>query len=102
MVNRKSIRDVSITAHLCPPRFNGIRSCCVNRLINQLCKVSSRLFNHRCVGVGYRSQGSVNARAIRGIPIYVGLMNWSKKFSAMVSFRGLFLVLLWFVGWARC
>lgn len=33
--------------------------------------------------------------------MYVGLMNWSKKFSIMVSFRILVLVFLLFEGWAR-
>lgn len=35
IVIRKSIKDVSRTAHLCPPGLIGRRSCCVNRLINQ-------------------------------------------------------------------
>ena len=32
----------------------------------------------------------MSARAIRGMPNIEGLMNWSKKFNAMVSFRGWF------------
>jgi len=38
---------------------------------------------------------------IKEIPIYVGLMNWSKKLSIMVSFKSLVLVFLQFVGWAH-
>lgn len=52
VVNKNSIRDVSIIAHLCPPTFSGRRSCCVNRLTNQPCRVRTRLFSHRDVGVG--------------------------------------------------
>lgn len=47
----------------------------------------SRLLSHRFDGEGYKIQGKVSATAIRGMPKYVGLINWSKKFSAMVSFR---------------
>lgn len=32
---KKTIKDVNIRAHLCPPIFSGRRSCWVNRLINQ-------------------------------------------------------------------
>lgn len=58
--------------------------------MNQLCRVSSRLFSHRVVGLGKSAHGSVNARAIRGIPRKTGLINWSKKLSVMVRFRSQF------------
>lgn len=61
----------------------------MKRLINQVCKVSRRLFSHRLVGVGKISQGVIIAKVIRGIPSSEGLKNWSKKFRLMVSFRGL-------------
>lgn len=96
---------VSSTAHLCPPWFNGCISCCVNRLINQLCRVITRLFNHRFVGVGSRSHGMEMASVIRGIPISVGLMNWSKKLRFMVKFRAgrlVFLCFGWLVHLGRC
>lgn len=51
--------------------------------------------------MGYRTQGNAIAMAIRGIPRYVGLINWSKKLSVMVRFRVLFLVFLCFGGWVR-
>lgn len=56
------------------------------------------MLSHRGVGLGKRTQGSVSARAIRGTPRCVGLANWSKKLSAMVSLRILFEVFLCFVG----
>lgn len=65
---RNSIRDARSSAHLCPGTFTGRSSSWVNRPINQFCRVSSRLFSHRSVGVGKRIQGSVRARAIRGMP----------------------------------
>lgn len=68
-----------------------MKSSCANRPMNQFWSVSSRLFNHRVVGVGRSNQGRVSANAIRGMPKNTGLINWSKKLSAMVSFR----VLLW-------
>lgn len=33
------------------------------------------------------THGRLSARAIRGIPRCVGLMNWSKKLRIMVRFR---------------
>jgi len=84
---RKSIREVSRTAHLCPGRLTGMKSSWANRPMNQFCSVSSRLFNHRVVGVGKRIQGRVKAKAIKGMPRNTGLINWSKKLSVMVSFR---------------
>jgi len=96
-VIKKSIRDVKRAAHLWPPGLMGRRSCCAKRLMNQPCKVKSRLFNHRLVGAGNNNQGRLRARAIRGIPRYVGLINWSKKLRIMVRFRivcGCFLCLV--------
>lgn len=86
-VIRNSIREVSRAAHLWPPRLSGKRSCWVNRLMNHPWRVIRRLFSHRAEGVGKRIHGRVNATAISGIPKYVGLINWSKKLSVMVSFR---------------
>lgn len=100
-VIRNNIKDVRMRAHLCPPGFKGRRSCCVNRLMNQLCRVISRLFNHREEGVGKRIQGKLRARAIRGIPKNEGLINWSKKLNVMVRFRVLFWVFRCFEGWVR-
>lgn len=34
-VIKKIIKEVSKVAHLCPPKFNGRRSCWVKRLMNQ-------------------------------------------------------------------
>lgn len=65
---RKSIKDAKRAAHLCPPGLIGRRSCCVKRARSQPCKVKRRLFSHRLVGEGKRSQGRVRARAISGIP----------------------------------
>lgn len=65
---RKTIREVKRRAHLWPPGLRGNSSCCVNRLMNQPWRVSSRLFNQRFDGVGYRIQGRANARAISGMP----------------------------------
>lgn len=72
---RKSIKEVSRTAHLCPGRLTGMKSSWANRPMNQFCRVSSRLFNQRVVGVGNRIQGRVKARAIRGMPRKTGLIN---------------------------
>ena len=72
---RNNIREASRTAHLCPGRFTGRNSSRVSRPMNQFWRVSSRLFNHRVVGVGKRSQGRVRARAIKGMPKYTGLIN---------------------------
>jgi hypothetical protein len=55
--------------------------------MNHPCRVIRRLFSHRAEGAGKRIHGRVNATAISGIPRYVGLINWSKKLSVMVSFR---------------
>lgn len=74
-VIRNNIRDVSIRAHLCPPRLIGRRSCWVNRLINQFCSVKRRLVRHRAVGVGKRIHGRRRAKAIKGIPRKRGLIN---------------------------
>lgn len=77
----------------------------MKRQTNQFCRVKSRLFSHREEGVGKRSQGNKRARAINGMPRYVGLINWSKKLRIMVSFRALFLVLGCFEGrvrWGMC
>lgn len=98
---RNSIKEVNKMAHLWPPKLRGRRSCCVNRLMNQLCRASKRLFNHRDVGVGKRIHGRVNARAIRGMPRKTGLINWSKKLSVMVSFKSLFWVFPRFEVWVR-
>lgn len=100
-VMRNSINDIKIRAHLWPPKLIGMRSWFVNRLINQLWRVKSRLVIQRVVGVGNKSQGSRRARATKGIPRRTGLMNWSKKLSVMVSFRILFLVFLCFGWWAH-
>lgn len=43
-VRIKIIREVRIIAHLCPPGFRGVSSCCVKVLINQLWMEISRLF----------------------------------------------------------
>lgn len=91
ITNKNDIKDAKITAHLCAPIFRGVRSCRVNWHINQFCSVEARLSNQRADGVGRRTQGRVNARAIRGMPINAGLINWSKRFSAMVNFKGLVL-----------
>lgn len=84
---RNTINDVNIRAHLCPPMFSGRRSCCVNRLMNQPCRVRRRLFIQREVGAGKRVHGRRRAMAINGMPKSVGLRNWSKKLSVMVRFR---------------
>lgn len=84
---KSSIRAVNRTAHLCPPRLMGSMSCCVKRLMNQPWRVKRRLFSHRLVGVGMSTHGRLSARAIKGIPRCVGLMNWSKKLRIMVRFR---------------
>lgn len=86
---KNNIKEARRTAHLCPGRFTGVKSSRVNRLINQLWSVRSRLFSHRVEGVGRRSHGRDRARAIRGMPNSIGLINWSKKLSVMVSFRAL-------------
>ncbi len=87
---RNSMSEVKRTAHLWPPKLRGRRSCWVKRLINQFWRANIRLFSHRGDGVGNRIQGRVRARAIKGMPRNTGLINWSKKLSVMVSFRGLF------------
>lgn len=72
---RKTIREANIRAHLCPPMFSGRRSCWVNRLMNQLCRVNRRLLTHREDGAGKSVHGRRRARAIRGMPKSVGLKN---------------------------
>jgi len=86
-VIRKSMRDAKMAAHLWPPGLRGRSNCCVKRLINHPWRVSRRLFNQRVEGAGKRIQGRDRAMAIRGMPRYDGLKNWSKKLSVMVSFR---------------
>ena len=56
--------------------------------MNQPWRVKTRLFNQRLVAAGKSIQGSVRASAISGTPNRVGLINWLKKFRAMVRFRG--------------
>ena len=73
----------------------------MNRLMNQAWRVSRRLFNHRVEGVGNKIHGRRRARAIRGIPRKVGLINWSKKLSAMVSLMLVLLVFGRFGGQVR-
>lgn len=89
---KKIINEARIVAHLWPPRLIGRKSWCTNCLMNQFCRVRRWFFTQREEGAGKRTQGKVRARAIRGIPRYTGLINWSKKLSVMVSFRGLSLV----------
>ena len=67
-VVRNNIKEVSSSAHLCPFKLRGRRSCWVNRLMNQFCRVSRRLFSHREEGVGKNSRGRLRAKAISGIP----------------------------------
>lgn len=43
-VRIKIISEARIRAHLCPPGFSGVSSCCVKVLMNQLCSEISRLF----------------------------------------------------------
>lgn len=64
----------------------------MNRLINQFCNVSTRLFIHREEGVGNMIQGIIMAKAINGTPKNIGLVNWSKKLNVIVSFKRLFLM----------
>ena len=84
---KNNINEANRTAHLCPGKLTGINSSRVSRPMNQFCSVNNRLLSHRVVGVGNRSQGKVKARAIKGMPKYTGLINWSKKLSVMVSFK---------------
>lgn len=67
-VIRKTTREVSISAQLCPPRLRGVRICWVNRLMNQLWRTSRRLCSHRRVGAGKKIQGKVRAIASSGTP----------------------------------
>lgn len=55
--------------------FRGVRSCLAKRLINHPCNIKRRLLAHREVEVGRRVSGNIRARAIIGIPKYVGLKN---------------------------
>lgn len=89
-MSRKIIRAESSGAHLCPPVLRGRKIWLVKLLRNHPWRVSIRLFSHRLVGEGKSSQGKLRATIIRGIPINVGLENWSKRLSVMVSFRGWF------------
>lgn len=41
----------------------------MNRLMNQACRVKTRLFTQCDAGLGKRTHGRVNATAIKGIPI---------------------------------
>ena len=86
-VIKNTIREARRRAHLWPPTFRGWKICCVKLLINQLCRVNRRQLSHRTVGLGKRTQGSANAKAARGMPRKTGLINWSKKLSAMVRIR---------------
>lgn len=72
---KNSIKEASMAAHLCPGRLTGRKSSRVRRPINQFWRVSKRLFSHRVVGAGNRSQGRVRARVIKGIPRKTGLIN---------------------------
>lgn len=49
-----------------------------------------RLLIQREDRVGNKTQGSVRASTIKGIPRNVGLINWSKKLNVIVRLRGLF------------
>lgn len=100
-VMRKSIKAVKREAHLCPVKLIRTKSCRVSRLMNQACRVSSRLFSHRPEGAGNNNQGRLRARIIRGTPRSMGLINWSKKLRIMVSFRLVCGCFLCFVGRAR-
>ena len=51
-VIRKTMSDVKMVAHLCPPRLIGRSSCWVKRFMNQPWRVSRRLFSHRLVAAG--------------------------------------------------
>ena len=84
---RNNIREVSSKAHLCPLGFRGRRSCWVNRLMNQFCRVSRRLSSHRGEGAGKSNSGRQRARATNGIPRKEELINWSKKFRTMVRLK---------------
>ena len=73
----------------------------MNRLINHVWTVISRLFTHRDGGVGNSTHGSAIAMAMSGIPRKDGLANWSKKLTIMVSFRAQFYVSLRLLGLVR-
>lgn len=75
MVIRNTINEANSSAHLCPPTFKGIINWLVNRLMNHVWRVMSRLLIHRDGGVGKRSHGSAIAIAISGIPRKDGLAN---------------------------
>lgn len=76
-----------MAAHLWPPLFKGRRSCCVNRFMNQPCRVTTRLSSQRGEAAGNRVQGRRRASPIRGTPISMGDSNWVKKLIAMVRLR---------------
>ena len=101
IVMRNTIREASSSAHLCPPTLSGNISWLVNRLINHVWTVISRLFTHRDGGVGNSTHGSAIAMAMSGIPRKDGLANWSKKLTIMVSFRAQFYVSLRLLGLVR-
>lgn len=88
MSRRKVMRDVRISAHLCPFLFRGVISCFVIRLMNHSWRVESRLVIHRLSRDGSRRAGNVIEMRISGIPRKDGLENWSKKLTFMVRFRG--------------
>lgn len=72
---RKIIKEARIRAHLWPPTLTGVKSWEVKRLMNQPWRVNRRLFSHRGAGEGKRSHGRIKAKAIRGMPKRVGLIN---------------------------
>lgn len=70
----------------------------MERLINHSWAVMSRLLIHRDEGVGYNTQGRAIAMAIKGIPRYDGLANWSKKLVITVSLSVQFCVFQHLMG----
>ena len=65
---KNNIREANKSAHLWPLKFSGVISWFVNRPVNHVWTVISRLLIHRDVGAGKRSQGRSMATRIRGIP----------------------------------
>lgn len=91
------MRDVRISAHLCPFLSRGVISCFVIRLMNHSWRVESRLVIHRLSRDGSRRAGNVIEMRISGIPRKDGLENWSKKLTFMVRLR------VWCLGrWVVC
>lgn len=84
---RNTIRDVRSRAHVWPAMLRGCRSCFVTRLINQAWRAKVRLDIHRVEMFGKRIHGRRIARAISGIPMRVGLKNWSNRLRVMVRLR---------------